>query len=102
MRLTLFPYEDGNGDTKWVKRFNGPSKGGDQANTIAVDHKGNVYVTGWSTGSGTGTDYTTIKYDDDGDTKWVKRFNGNGPQFQTARPMMKQMPWSWMPRAMCT
>lgn len=67
---------DNNSNTKWVKRYNGPGNGADQATAIAVDDDGNVYVTGWSTGSGTGFDFTTIKYDDDGDTKWVKRFNG--------------------------
>jgi uncharacterized delta-60 repeat protein len=69
---------DNNSNTKWVKRYNGPGNGDDQASAIAIDHKGNVYVTGWSTGSGTGFDFTTIKYDDDGDTKWVKRYNGPG------------------------
>ena len=74
---TTIKYDD-DGDTKWVKRYNGPGNRDDQATAIVVDRKRNVYVTGWSTGSGTGTDYTTIKYDDDGDTKWVKRFNGPG------------------------
>lgn len=70
-------YDEGS-NTKWVKRYNGPGNGGDAATAIAMDHNGNVYVTGSSTGNGTGSDFTTIKYDDDGDTKWVKRFNGPG------------------------
>lgn len=75
--IATVKYDD-DGDTRWVKRYNGEGNGDDQANTVAVDRYGNVYVTGWSTGSGTGTDYITIKYDDDGDTKWIKRFNGPG------------------------
>lgn len=66
------------GDKKWVKRYNGPGNGDDRAVATAVDIKGNVYVTGSSTGSGTGSDYTTIKYNDDGDIKWIKRYNGPG------------------------
>ncbi|WP_207510898.1 SBBP repeat-containing protein [Longitalea luteola] len=73
--ITTIKYDD-DGDTKWVKRYNGPGNGADQATAIAVDKNGNVYVTGFSTGLGTGGDYTTIKYDDDGDLQWVQRFNG--------------------------
>ncbi|OQP42739.1 hypothetical protein A4H97_11275 [Niastella yeongjuensis] len=69
---------DGDGNTKWVKRYNGPANGNDQAFAIAVDKDGNVYVTGTSAGSGTGTDIATIKYDYNGNTKWVKRYNGPG------------------------
>ncbi|MBO9201623.1 MULTISPECIES: SBBP repeat-containing protein [Niastella] len=68
------------GNTKWIKRYNGPGNGIDQATADAVDGNGNVYVTGYSEGSGTSSDFATIKYDADGNTKWVKRFNvpGNG------------------------
>ncbi|OQP41060.1 hypothetical protein A4H97_15800 [Niastella yeongjuensis] len=69
---------DEEGNTKWVKQFNGPGNGADEAAAIAVDEDGNVYVTGYSTGNGTGSDITTIKYDINGNTKWVKRYNGPG------------------------
>ena len=74
------------GETQWVKRYNGPGNGDDEATAVAVDTNCNVLVTGWSTGSGTGTDFATIKYDDDGNTKWVQRFNGpaNGADQATA------------------
>jgi len=66
-----------NGDTAWVRRYNGPpGNWSDEARAIALDGSGNVYVTGYSYGSGTEWDYATIKYDPDGNELWVKRYNG--------------------------
>jgi uncharacterized delta-60 repeat protein len=66
------------GDTAWVRRYNGPGNGYDVAYDIAVDGSGNVYVTGRSEGIGTGLDYATIKYLPSGHTAWVRRYNGPG------------------------
>jgi len=65
-----------NGDTAWVRRYNGSGNNDDVATSIALDGSGNVYVTGQSYGSGTGGDYATIKYYPNGDTAWVRRYNG--------------------------
>jgi hypothetical protein len=66
-----------NGDTAWVRRYDGPGNGGDAAHAITVDGPGNVYVTGTSYGSGTGDDIATIKYYPDGDTAWVRRYHND-------------------------
>jgi len=67
---------NGSGVEQWVARYNGPGSGDDQATALAVDAAGNVYVTGYSVGSGIGFDYATIKYNGSGVEQWVARYNG--------------------------
>jgi uncharacterized delta-60 repeat protein len=66
------------GTELWVSRYNGPENGDDYATALAVDASGNVYVTGWSDGSGTYRDYATVKYNSSGTELWVARYNGPG------------------------
>jgi len=63
------------GQEQWVARYNGGSH--DYAWAIALDGSGNVYLTGESIGSGTASDYATIKYDASGQEQWVARYNSS-------------------------
>jgi len=65
-----------NGDTAWIRRYDGPANFIDWAFDMAVDGSGNAYVTGRSHGSGTSSDWATIKYYPSGDTAWIRRYNG--------------------------
>jgi uncharacterized delta-60 repeat protein len=73
---TTIKYLPDSNEAVWVARYNGPDNYIDRAQAIAVDSNDNIYVTGFSDGSGTGADYTTIKYSpDSNEPVWVGRYN---------------------------
>ena len=86
--IVLQAYGARPGQRLWVKRYNyWRANGDDTATAIALDSTGNVHVTGYSEGSGTGYDYATIKYDSAGNTLWVRRYNyrrADGNDYATA------------------
>ena len=79
---TIKYYPDG--DTAWVRRYNGPASQRDEACAVALDYSGNVYIAGSSQGNGTDWDYATIKYDQNGNELWAKRYNGPGNSIDEA------------------
>jgi len=66
------------GQRLWVKRYNGPANGDDEAKALALDGSGNVYITGYSGSQDAGTDFATIMYNPAGKQLWVIRYNGPG------------------------
>ena len=65
-----------NGDTAWVRRYDGTAHVKDVAKGIAVDAEGNVYVSGFSRDTAWFTDIVvTIKYDSAGDIVWLRTFH---------------------------
>lgn len=66
------------GVQQWVARYKYYPNGEDEPSAIAVDGLGNVYVTGTSYSPSSLRDYSTIKYNSNGDSLWVRRYNGDG------------------------
>jgi uncharacterized delta-60 repeat protein len=64
------------GVLQWATPYNGSTSSIDYANCIVADSDGNSYITGWSGGANNLHDFTTIKYDPDGNEVWVRRYNG--------------------------
>jgi hypothetical protein len=64
------------GNELWVRRYNGPGNIRDEANDIAIDLAGNVYVTGHTQKLGTSSDYATIAYNSNGTQLWEKIYDG--------------------------
>jgi len=67
---------DSDGNQLWVVRYDGPAHGDDYAYALAVDAAGNVHVTGYSVATASESDYTTVKYDSDGNELWEVRYSG--------------------------
>jgi hypothetical protein len=75
---------DPDGNLVWSSTYNGPASSDDRAYDVAVDDSGNAYVTGYSWGVGTDLDYATIKYYPNGDTAWVRRYDGPASGYDEA------------------
>ncbi|MBK7255943.1 MAG: SBBP repeat-containing protein [Ignavibacteria bacterium] len=65
------------GGQQWVSLYNGSGNDFDIATSIKSDVNGNVYVAGYSYGSGTQEDFATVKYNSNGDQQWAEIFNGD-------------------------
>ena len=78
---------DKNGNRKWTRQF-GSTEFDDGATGVAVDGRGNVYLTGYAQGSlnetnpNPGTDDAFIaKYDKNGNRKWVHQLGTTGGDY---------------------
>jgi hypothetical protein len=61
----------------WTNYYDGPGHGFDHALGLALDHSGNVFITGISYGGDTSYDYATIAYSNNGVPVWTNRYNGS-------------------------
>jgi uncharacterized delta-60 repeat protein len=84
--MTTIKYNS-NGDSLWVRRYNGSANDNDYAYWLDLDNEGNVYVTGQSVETGTDNDATTIKYSPGGDLLWIKHYDGPGNGYDAAQSL---------------
>ncbi len=81
-------YDAATGAQRWVRRYNGPGNGGDQARAVVAGPGGHaVYVTGSSSSPTTGLRFATVSYSAaTGAQRWVRRYNGYGGNSVAASP----------------
>lgn len=74
---TTIKYNTLTGDSLWVRKDTGTYKYGD-ARDIKIDTSGNLYITGVSSGTGSGApvDILSIKYSQQGVRNWLVTYNG--------------------------
>ena len=60
---------------EWVASYDSPKGGNDFITDLGLDSHGNIYVTGYSSGQDSAFDYSTIKYDPQGNQVWVDRYD---------------------------
>jgi hypothetical protein len=67
------------GDQLWAAIFDSPDHRQDFPHALAVDQADNIYVTGYSPGTGNPNwDATTVKYSPNGQQMWVARYRSPG------------------------
>jgi uncharacterized delta-60 repeat protein len=72
-------YAATNGELLWESSYNGLANVDDEGRAVTVDGNGNVAVTGYSYGNGSGRDFYTAKYAGrDGRICWEQRYDGAG------------------------
>jgi uncharacterized delta-60 repeat protein len=66
------------GSERWDYHYDGPAGTTDVARSIVIGSDGNLYATGYSTGSGTDYDFAVVSLTPSGGERWVYRYDGPG------------------------
>jgi uncharacterized delta-60 repeat protein len=73
------------GDLLWAARYNPPRNRDDVCESLAIDTKGNVYVTGIIRNVNTEYDMATLKYDARGRQEWLAFYAGPELNYDAAK-----------------
>ncbi len=67
------------GDVVWIREFNYGDSTTEVPRDMVIDYSSNIFITGDGGICGLcPSDYLTVKYDRNGNLKWVKRYHGEG------------------------
>jgi len=69
---------DPDGELQWASTYEGSDNSLDIGFSLVLDELSNVYITGYSKGTGTSRDITTIKYNAEGVEQWIGIYDGPG------------------------
>lgn len=61
---------------RWVYDYDGVGNAEDEAYVVTYGADGNIYAAGYSTGNGTGFDFTVVSLSSTGSERWVYTYNG--------------------------
>lgn len=76
---------DASGVLLWDTIYNGPGNNYDEPLDVITSPSGNIYITGGSDGSGTGSDVVTIAYTPGGTQLWATRYTGGGANIDAGK-----------------
>ena len=83
---------DSTGTLLWDRIYDSPGQGDDRFAGIAASRFGGAYVVGTSDGFGNGDDVLLIRYTTDGDTAWVRNYDGAGHGYDQANGICYRRP----------
>ncbi|MCX6160777.1 MAG: T9SS type A sorting domain-containing protein [Ignavibacteriae bacterium] len=72
----IFDKFNPSGTKLWSKTYRSRDNGYDVPVSIALDSTGGIYIAGYTKGITTSYDFLLIKYNQQGDTLWSRRYNG--------------------------
>ncbi len=63
---------------QWATSLSGSGDNSDKFNTLIADASGNVYAGGYTFRAGNGKDFLLVKFNNTGDTLWIRTYDGTG------------------------
>ncbi len=82
------------GQEVWVRTYDGPAGGQDEARAVAVDEFERIFIAGQRQGTGTANDYMLLCYDPGGNLLWEETYNGTGNGDDVAMAIATDRRWS--------